>query len=182
VLAAFAREELGKSILLRELRDRMLAGDNLTTEAIAKEIRDHSAKQTAAVLSITQHFSRDDEIGKLIQAQMEHKPGTTEYRMAELRLQRIRDAQAAAYPKDRHKIRMDCLYVDQNDKGNKWKRPSEQSQNDARDFLNHAVNDYSGEYDRVERGNYPPNLAEFMQTKKAWKDRPSPPSPEWPHT
>src|SRR5437899_8044986 len=74
VLAAFAREELGKSILLRELRDRMLAGDNLTTEAIAKEIRDHSAKQTAAVLSITKHFSPDDEIGKLIQAQMEHKP------------------------------------------------------------------------------------------------------------
>jgi AbiV family abortive infection protein len=181
VIAAFAREELGKSILLRELRDNVLAGDVFTVEDVAKKIRDHIKKQELAVLSITLRSAGDDELAKLLEAQREHRPGTTEYRSAELRLKKLADTRAKQYPKERHEARMDCLYVDQDGSGTGWCRPAEYSQRDATDFLYHAVNDYSGEYDRIELGHNPPDLAEFIQTRKAWADRPKLLAPEWPH-
>lgn len=180
VLAAFAREELGKSRLLRELRDRVLAGAIITVKEIDKQFRDHIAKQERAVLGVTMRFGHDSELAKLVQTQNEHKPGSTEYRAAELRLKALADERRAAYPKERHEMRMDCLYVDQDGSGTKWCRPIEHFRQEASDFLYDAVNDYAGEYDRIECGNNPPDLAEFIQARKAWADRPKLPSPQWP--
>jgi hypothetical protein len=82
-------------------------------------------------------------------------------------------------PSDRHERRMEALYVDPDASGTSWNRPRQQvSPEMARRLIEHAANDYAGEYDRVHLGNT--NDDELREALNAWKDRPELPRPEWP--
>ena len=59
VLAAFAREELGHALILRDLRKDVIAGGTVTISKITDQCADHSKKQDAALLSISYGGSND---------------------------------------------------------------------------------------------------------------------------
>jgi hypothetical protein len=71
---------------------------------------------------------------------------------------------------------MRAFYVDIEDSGSDWSRPSQQPPNDAKKDLNDAVNDYMGRWDRLNNPD-DPNLRDAL---KAWRDRPALPQPVWP--
>src|SRR5947208_14822225 len=52
-LAAFAREDLARWLILLELRKRVLAGESLTVEALKAACDDHVRKQQAGMTSQT---------------------------------------------------------------------------------------------------------------------------------
>jgi AbiV family abortive infection protein len=181
VLAAFAREELGKSILLRKLRDDVLTDETIAVDDIAKKMKDHIEKQGLSALHVMLRYDNKSDFGKLTEIMKTHAPGSTEYRAAELKFRKLTVERAKAAPRERHADRMDCLYVDQRGDGKGWKRPADQSKQDANDFLCEAANDYSSEYQSMQTEFRPYEMAEFVQALNAWADRPAFPAPEWPH-
>jgi AbiV family abortive infection protein len=72
VLAAFAQEELGRSSILFDLRQRVLAGETFTLVQIRQACEDHVTKQRAGMLSITLTAHRESGLGKLLRARMEN--------------------------------------------------------------------------------------------------------------
>src|SRR5258705_12277940 len=81
VLTAFAREELGRSGILFDLRRRALAGQAFTIAQIREA--DHVTKQRAGMLSITVTADRESGIGKILRARMENHPQTPEWQKAD---------------------------------------------------------------------------------------------------
>jgi AbiV family abortive infection protein len=78
-LAAFAREELGRSKILRKLRTKVLSKGRLTIKDIQDACKDHEDKQRAGVLSTTIRADTNTELGKLLQA----TTGTCVYRKSD---------------------------------------------------------------------------------------------------
>lgn len=75
VLAAFAREELGRSRILRDLHRKMVKdGQAVTIKDIQNKCQDHVTKQQWAQLSITQRFSGDEGLGRLLRTRARTVP------------------------------------------------------------------------------------------------------------
>ena len=55
VLAAFAQEELGRSLILRELRKDVIAGKTVTVSRVKKRCEDHVTKQGYAGAEVLQN-------------------------------------------------------------------------------------------------------------------------------
>jgi AbiV family abortive infection protein len=71
VLAAFAREELGRSMILIGLWRNALQGRNFTIKEIRKSCDDHATKQREGMLSTVMRIeSGESGLGKLLQAKM----------------------------------------------------------------------------------------------------------------
>jgi hypothetical protein len=74
-----------------------------------------------------------------------------------------------------------ALYVDLQNSGADWSRPSQISQERAKKLLRDGANDYAGQSDRLR-----PDLlramgkAKLADTLEAWAGRPRLPEPEWP--
>ena len=83
-------------------------------------------------------------------------------------------------PDTRHTSRMRALYVDLDDSGSTWSRPSEVLQGECKKLLNDAANDYAGQLDRMNpnrlRGMGDARLADALE---GWGDRPELPGPAW---
>jgi hypothetical protein len=66
------------------------------------------------------------------------------------------------------------------DSGSAWNRPSKVPPEECKKLLNDAVNDYAGQWDRLNpdllRGMGDPKLADALE---AWRDRPELPIPAW---
>ena len=121
-------------------------------------------------------FTRDSELGELHRILHENQPHTEEWRAADT--ERVRDIMAeqrSHTPSDRHRTRMSCLYVDPDDTGTAWKRPKDQTKEEAQTFLEDAANDYSVQYDHFQGGNVADVNAEFYNALQQWTGRPKPP-------
>jgi AbiV family abortive infection protein len=176
VLAAFAREELGRSLVLRQLRRELLAGAPLSVKDVRSRCRDHIEKQRQAQLSVVQHGQPGDEMDARIRTVLHARPNTEEWTEAMRLLDEDVARQRATVPGERHDLRMRCLYVDPDDTGTVWLRPSDVCREEATEFFQHAVNDYLGQYDRIQ------NLTifgddELLAALRDWKDRPALPPP-----
>jgi AbiV family abortive infection protein len=180
-LAMIGREELGKyRILLGEWKKAYEAGKCPTVSQIRKALDDHIEKQRQAVLSITFMTEGQSVLDTAIRNQMAHHPWTPEHRAADEIIQAFIKSLGKRAPEDRHKWRMQALYVDLNDAGTDWSRPSEIPKAEAEKLLSDAANDYAVQRDKIlnplREGK--PELDEALQ---AWPDRPELPGPEWPN-
>lgn len=178
VLALFGREELGKAIIFRDAFEEAVSGQPVDLKTLKSQYLKHETKQSRGALSVTQRFQNTDPLGEAVLARMHHRPGTAEYEEAERLLEEARAKRQKAIPAERHLIRMSALYVEPSEDGSGWKRPQEQTQDDARYELWDAVNDYSLFYDRVVRGNDDPNA--FLTAFQQWTSRPPIVEPVWP--
>jgi AbiV family abortive infection protein len=183
VMAAFAREELGKWRLLLELRKDVISGKKqVTVDDIKRALDDHVVKQTAGMLSVTLRANQDSGLGKVLNARMSAKPGSPEWDDAEKQIKDIDNAKKKRVPHDRHGQRTSALYVDPASP-TEWNRPTKKiTQDFARDFLTDAANDYSIQsqqrYGTPEliKGDDP----ELFAALTSWADRPTMPTPERP--
>jgi AbiV family abortive infection protein len=182
VLAALAYEELGHWKMLLELRKKVLGGEIVTLEQVKAYGQDHLRKQDAGVGPLT--FSADDssELGRLMVAHRTSEHGSAEKTNAAVQLEKAGERKLGRLAGDRHKLRMAALYVDALSV-HEWNRPSRKvSQQQARDFIREAVNDYATPYNQqysnlefLERDN-----PEWLRVLREWSDRPKLPSPESP--
>jgi AbiV family abortive infection protein len=179
VLAIFGQEELGRSRILRRLAESAAAGENFSATDVQKACDEHLVKQREAVMAITLN-DPGEPFDRLIRDTLTLTLGTEEYRQADARLQEALRAKGRRLPQERHEMRMSALYVDFDDDGVSWKRPSHFSRAKAYDVICGAVNDYAGQYDPgriaiIEEG-FPPMAA----VRTAISHELNLPSPRWP--
>jgi AbiV family abortive infection protein len=148
VLAAFAREELGRERILLSLRAKILAGGTVTVDEIKAACLDHAGKQKVGMLSI--QITTDDgdtRLAQVLRTRMTTSPQSPEYQAAEAELNTITKALQRRAPNDRHSQRAAALYVEPLSE-NRWNRPADTSQLLAHQFIQSAQNDYMPERDR----------------------------------
>jgi len=144
-MAAFAWEELGRSLILLDFWRKRLGGSPVTVEEIDAACDDHEAKQRAGMRSTTLSADRDSGVGKLLAARSTNHPQSPEWKEGDAVLNQITDKKNKRTPMDRHEKRMRALYVEPKS-GTEWNRPADISAQAAHDFLQEAVNDYKGRY------------------------------------
>ena len=183
VLAAYAREEMGRSRILRQLRKRIVdKGETVTLTDIKRPCKDHVKKQEFAQLStVHRPASSQDTIAKLMRIQFKFHPQSQEYKEAEKRLNEITKRKRKSIPKQRHKARERALYVEPRESTFGWNRPKEITKQEAKIFLTDAANDYS-----VHLQHFDPEIgkykdSEFAAALKGWNGHPELPLPRWPH-
>jgi AbiV family abortive infection protein len=181
VLAAFAREELGREGILLKLRGECISGGRITVETIKDKCDDHKIKQKYGMLSTTLMADRDTVMGRLLQTKIRAHPHSPEWKEADAKLRQMDKGKGKKTPADRHKKRELSLYVDPVSEDT-WNRPTTTSPADAQLFVMEAVNDYAGKYERrVSADAYGSPLdIEIFEALKGWADRPELPQPEWP--
>jgi AbiV family abortive infection protein len=145
VLAAFAREELGRFGILLDLRKEVLAGKTFTIKEIQDRCTGHVTKQQAGMLSTLITADRDSVLGKLIRARWEADPQSPEWKKADEELAKRDRELKRRVPNERHKNRQSALYIDPVSQS-EWNRPANTSRSFAYKFVQHAVNDYAGRY------------------------------------
>jgi AbiV family abortive infection protein len=180
-LAAFAREELGRSIILFELRKEATQGKEITVEDINKRCNQHMAKQEAGIGGIV--IKDDPRVREFIEATTKDPQGT-DWRKAYEEMESIVDRHKAQAPGKRHRTRLDALYVYPKS-DSRWNRPADLSADAAQDFLQDAVNAYATPY---HQRYLTPQGAELLRSiepelyaaLEGWSDRPELWPPEWP--
>ena len=180
VLAMFAQEELGRSRILREMAKRTAGGETFRPDDIQNACDDHVVKQRAAVLSITLIGEPGGTIDRLMREMMSLRPGTEEYRRANGRLDEAVQAKGKRLPHDRHDMRTSALYVDLDDDGSTWNRPSTLSRAKAYEVICGAVNDYAGQYDPVRIGIVEEEFPPMAAARTAISSQLNLVSPRWP--
>jgi AbiV family abortive infection protein len=179
VLAAFAREELGKWKIFLDLRREVLGGKNLTIKDINDRCDDHVRKQKSGMLSLTMRADKDSPVGKILTARIEASPGSDGWREMDEKLAQIDRLKKKRVPSERHYQRMSALYVDALPDG-RWNRPTTAIlPMDAHDFLEDARNDYSGQHSRYSNPAFS-NDDELSAALEQWSDRPVLPVPAGP--
>jgi AbiV family abortive infection protein len=141
-VAAFAREELGRWLLLLELRTQVVAGKRLSVKDVETKCDNHVRKQEAGMTSLTLRADRNSGVGKLLESRMKASPNSKERREADKQIEKIDQLKRKRIPDDRHRLRMKALYVDLQSE-EQWSRPVQEiSQTTAYNFLVDATNDY----------------------------------------
>ncbi len=145
----FAREELGRSRLLRALAAEVHGGRVLTSAEVNDHCSEHVTKQQAAALSVAMHLNRGSAIDKALTNRANAAPGSDEYRRADEILEQGIRALSRRQPQNRHNDRCESLYVDLDESGTTWSRPQDLDRARVYNDICDAVNDYSGELDRL---------------------------------
>jgi AbiV family abortive infection protein len=175
-MAAFAREELGRWIILLDLREKVLGGEPLTIKDVQVHCEGHVIKQKAGMLSTTLTADNDSVLGKLLQICMEATAGSKEGEAANEQVEKRRRQKEKRVPDDRHKQRMSALYVEAVAL-DRWNRPAKEiSRPFAREFLQATLTDYN--LQRMQR--YTDRDPKLFNALVQWSDRPEMPLPEWP--
>jgi len=174
-LAMLAREEMGKArILLDFWRDVVNRRHTVPVAEIRRKLDHHEEKQRKAQISHTLRAAGGTEVAKLLRALSD----PAEHLSAWQKLEQLTKQQRKRIPTDRHKARMRALYVDLNEPGSGWLRPSEMT-DDARAHLEDVANDYALQWFRYQ--HQPETLAQIepklAAALKQWPDRPALPEP-----
>jgi AbiV family abortive infection protein len=181
-LAAFAREELGRSEILLDMWRRRRGGSPVTLEEIRNACDNHVEKQRAGMLSLTLTTDRTTVLGKHLTSRKTYAPQSEEWKEADAALKQISDQKAKRTPDDRHSKRMRALYVEPKS-STEWNRPANILAEPAHNFLQDAVNDYSL---RSHQGYITPDHIlkhidpELYDALEQLTDRPQLPPPEHP--
>src|SRR5207247_163922 len=141
VLASFGREELGRARILFTLAEEVeTKGAALNAVNINRACGDHITKQKWGQVSITQYADANSALGKLHRKILDNPAGSEEYKRAHAELERLTKIQEKRGPEQRHKERMNALYVEISNIG--WNRPKEIKKEEAEKFVEAATNDY----------------------------------------
>lgn len=146
LLAMLAREEMGRSEILLQLRERANAGEQFTVDHVNRACDDHVIKHEHSQHSLAYHGQAGSQIDQLIRTKLRVTPDTREWKEADRRLKALDERRLRRTPQDRHETRMKAAYVDLTDAG--WARPSDLKPLDCYHALNDALNDYRGARDR----------------------------------
>ena len=180
VVAAFAREELGRGRILLKLRKRVLAGESFTVEDVKTAYDDHVRKQEAGMTGLTMRADNASGLGKLLQTRMKAPLGSKERQEADRQVGKIDQLKLKRTPDDRHRLRMKALYVDILSE-EQWNRPAQElSRTDAYEFLTDAINEYGVQRERymnlqLLKANDPDEIHDALVQ---WSDRPQLPHVE----
>jgi hypothetical protein len=108
------------------------------------------------------------------------RPGDPSFQAAEEVLRKAIEAKVKHAPAERHEKRLEAFFVDLDESGTNWKRPSKTiSQEEAQRLLNDTANHYAGQRDRFST----PGVLEDSQLVEAlevWSDKPPLERPIWP--
>lgn len=178
VLTLFAREEIGRYKLLRDLRKEMLEkGRTVTVEDIRRECKDHVAKQFQGQYGVTLKTPGDDQLAKILRTRFDYHPQSQEFQEATAQLDTIVKKVARAGPHQRHDLRQKSLYVEPIDSGTSWNRPKNQSKQTAKEEIEGAANAYLGALDRFTNvGTYRDEDPTFYSALERWKECPTMPA------
>ena len=148
-LAMFAREDVGRSRLLRILASDVRSGTSLMPAHVRKACRDHIEKQRQAVGSSVIRTRAKTLIDSILRKKLRSPVASDEWRQADAQLKDIHRVKKKRLPIDRNRLRQRALYVDLNDAGTGWHRPVDIDADEAHTAIEDAINDYAGERDRV---------------------------------
>lgn len=181
-VALLGREELGRYDILADLWRQTVK--DCRTFAIA-EVRaaceDHVEKQRRAQFSIVTRAEGTGGLATLLRKLLHAPVYSPEARAARQTLDEVNERKRKRTPHDRHTARMRAFYVDLNELGSDWTRPSDISAREAIDCIFDATNDYAVQRDRfITPGVLEGDEADFAAALAAWPDCPELPSPMWP--
>lgn len=184
VLAAFAREEMGRSIILTNFFDEITKNKkDVTIQDIKRACEDHITKQKWGQLSTSFRFQNDSQAGKLMLRRMEllrlGQQFSKEYTEVEIKAAELMERVRKRTPSDRHKARTQALYVEPDQSGLGWNIPKDITPEFARDFVIDAANDYSSARQHINTESSG-DATEFIKQVRKWKSRPEIPLPIWP--
>jgi AbiV family abortive infection protein len=105
-VAAFAREELGRSAILLDEWRKAIAGQAVPVQEIKDRCDDHVEKQRWAVLSTTMMTDGDTGQGKLLNARFQADLHGEERKAADEQLKGIDETLRKRAPSERHELRV----------------------------------------------------------------------------
>jgi AbiV family abortive infection protein len=178
-VAMFGREELGRYRILRQLAIDVAKGRVMSVPDVQSRCEDHEDKQKAAILSTTLRPRPETRLGDAMQTQLTEQPGSPAWLAAKAISQSAFSALIKRMPADRHRLRMDSLYVDLEPNGSTWSRPSAISVEQARTAVVDAVNDYSVQLDRLLNVPGDAEMAAVVSTMNPAPDLVPPRRPKW---
>jgi AbiV family abortive infection protein len=182
-LAALAWEELGRSQIVKDFWHRQRNGEAITAEQIKTACREHVEKQRAGMRSLTLKADQQQTgVGKILKDRRTNPPQSQARNDADAKLDQIEDIKAKRTPDDRHNARMHALYVEPTS-STTWNRPADMSAQTAYDFLQAAVNDYSGRFQNYVTSDpsiLPDTHIDLYNALQQMADRPQLPPPQWP--
>jgi AbiV family abortive infection protein len=148
-LALLGREELGRYAILCDLWRKASAGSVFSPDDVRKACEDHVEKQRRGNFSLVYRPSADTGYGKLLRSLVGLLPSGGAARKIRESIEKIDKLKAKRLPDERHAARMRSLYVDLDEAGSDWLRPSSITEAEARTTVQDAVNDYSVQRDRL---------------------------------
>lgn len=172
-MTVFAWEALGQWKILLAPRKEVIAGRRLTVNEVKKQCEDHVAKLKAGMLSTTIRSNR-----KLVEL-AGIPPGSDQFEAANQEIEQTISKIRKRTPDERHSRRMAALYVDPVSPV-EWRRPwTMVTQEDARQFLTDASNDYSIQCERYTKLSILEiSDRELSEALAQWTDRPEILQPE----
>jgi AbiV family abortive infection protein len=149
-LAMFGLEELGRYAILRDLWRQAKAGVALSPDDVREACRDHEEKQRRGSSGLIYRATADTGFGKLLRSLAAHLPSSSAARPIRARIEEIDKQKATRLPAERHRARMRALYVDLNEAGSDWLKPSSSvTVAEAHAKVNDAANAYGIQRDRL---------------------------------
>ena len=178
-LAMFAREELGRSRILRDLGGKVGSGQRVTVEYVRKRCNDHLAKQMAGQVSTTLRVAAGTRLSAALRARTNAVPSSKEWRQARETIARASRAKAKRDSPSRHQARLRGLYVDLEPIG-AWTRPATLTQEAVRDEIDDAVGDYECERDQLRDEVVKQDYPGMAAVRNKMQPRPLLPDAVWP--
>src|SRR5258708_6832571 len=131
-------------------------------------------------MSVTLITDSPSALDTALRTRVTSRPGDSGFQAAEDVIQTAIEAKAKHAPTDRHEKRLEAFFVDLEESGTDWKRPSKTiSQEDAYRLLNDTANDYAGQWDRFSNPIFLED-SDLVEALKAWSDKPVLPLPARP--
>jgi AbiV family abortive infection protein len=172
-VAAFAREELGRSAIVLDLWREAIAGQTVTVQEIKDRCDNHVEKQRRAVRSVTMMTDRDTGLGKFLNERFQADLHSEERKAADEQLKGIDETLRRRAPNERHELRLRGLYVDPDDSGKEWRLPKDTTQAQACRFFTEAANDYATARQIVEPELQVVDDVRFYEALSNWPECPT---------
>lgn len=139
-VALFANEELGRWRMLLKLRKGVVEGKSLTVKQVNAACEPHVDKQKAGVVGLALHGN--SRAGELVRSLMKTLRGSKKYEEAGEQLDMVYEKILKRTPDDRHRLRMEAVYVDMLSE-EQWNRPSRRiTRTTAYECLRDTLNGY----------------------------------------
>jgi AbiV family abortive infection protein len=179
-VAMLGREELGRSRILRGLADRVDAGDKLRADEVREACDNHVSKQSAGAFSTTLRAEPPTGVDAALRGMVSREPGSEAWNAAKQTADLATNAKRRRDPQRRHSIRMGGLYVDLNESGSAWLRPSIRDSSEALSEIVDSVNDYAAERDRLRDEVLEEDYPDMARARLNMPSEVTLPEPRWP--
>ena len=180
LVGMLAREELGRSLILRELGSGINAGPPPSVADVRKRCEDHVTKQRAGATTFALRIEPGTQLGEAVRTIMKAERGSAEWKAARGVIDTANKAKSKQAPASRHAKRTGAQYVDLDDSGTQWSRPWVIDPIAARNELNDAIDDYAYECDRLCDDVIASDFPGMARARTRMLPTPAPPPPTWP--